>query len=302
MMAIDHHANAVRTSDGRLAEKACAVVEVCLVTLLTVCIYKALKTVEPLGFNCSPGITMIVAATLMILLRRRDFATYGVVANRWRFGVNMGAAISLVLLLDGLAEVALLGTGMSTPLSMPTSAVLGAAALRIPTVLISFLIATRPASRQALERTPVIGTILLLVALGLAAPGLAIYRGAPAWQVAGLVTSLTFCTALGEELFFRGYVQSRLNNVFGRPWQLFGVPIGPGLLIASLLFGSIHVLNPTRPFEGHWEFSWSWGAIGVLGGLLYGFLRELTGSIWAGTIVHGLSGVYRGIAQVFLSR
>jgi uncharacterized protein len=147
---------------------------------------------------------------------------------------------------------------------MPTSAVLGTAALRIPTVLIAFLIATRPASRQSLERIPVTGTILLLIALLLAAPGWTIYRGAPAWQVSGLVISLTICTALGEELFFRGYVQSRLNGVFGRPWQLFGVPIGPGLLVASLLFGSIHVLNPTRPFEGHWEFSWLWGAIGVL--------------------------------------
>jgi hypothetical protein len=38
-----------------------------------------------------------------------------------------------------------------------------------------------------------------------------------------------WCAAgLGEEVSFRGFVQSRQNESFGRPWRLLGVDLGPG--------------------------------------------------------------------------
>jgi membrane protease YdiL (CAAX protease family) len=67
-----------------------------------------------------------------------------------------------------------------------------------------------------------------------------------------------------------------------------------------MLFGVIHVFNPTRYFEGHWEFAWWWGVGAFFSGLLYGYLREMTDSIWAGAVVHGVAGVYIGIVQFFV--
>jgi hypothetical protein len=35
-----------------------------------------------------------------------------------------------------------------------------------------------------------------------------------------------FFAGFGEEILFRGYMQSRLNEDFGRPWRLRGVSFG----------------------------------------------------------------------------
>lgn len=39
-------------------------------------------------------------------------------------------------------------------------------------------------------------------------------------------------SGFGEEFVFRGYVQSRLNQAFGRPLRLFGIQFGVGLIVA----------------------------------------------------------------------
>jgi hypothetical protein len=38
----------------------------------------------------------------------------------------------------------------------------------------------------------------------------------------------------GEEIFFRGYIQSRVDQAFGLPFRLLGFEFGPGLLVSSL--------------------------------------------------------------------
>ena len=39
----------------------------------------------------------------------------------------------------------------------------------------------------------------------------------------------------GEENLYRGYMQSRLNEAFGRPYRFFGVPFGWGVFVTALL-------------------------------------------------------------------
>jgi membrane protease YdiL (CAAX protease family) len=63
----------------------------------------------------------------------------------------------------------------------------------------------------------------------------------------------------GEEILFRGYIQSRLNQAFGRPFRLYDVNWGWGLIITSLLFAVMHVLNPFNPFLGELGLYWWWG-------------------------------------------
>jgi membrane protease YdiL (CAAX protease family) len=97
-----------------------------------------------------------------------------------------------------------------------------------------------------------------------------------------------FFLGFGEELLFRGYIQSRLNAVFGRPFRFYGVNWGWAVIIASALFGFMHVLNLGSLVSGDWTLAWWWGCWTFFGGLVLSFVREKTGSIVAPTILHGL--------------
>ena len=82
-----------------------------------------------------------------------------------------------------------------------------------------------------------------------------------------------------QEILFRGYVQSRLNDVFGRPFNLGGVRFGPALVITALLFGHFHLLNSGAQYP--------WAVWTVASGLFFGYIREKTGSVIASGFAHG---------------
>ncbi len=106
-----------------------------------------------------------------------------------------------------------------------------------------------------------------------------------------------FFLGLGEELLFRGYIQSRLNEAWGTPYRFYGVPWGWGTVIASILFGAMHVLNLASLVGGDWQLMPWWGLWTCFAGLVNGLVREKTGSIAAPAILHGLP---QGIAYAFL--
>jgi membrane protease YdiL (CAAX protease family) len=95
-------------------------------------------------------------------------------------------------------------------------------------------------------------------------------------------------TGFGEEILFRGYMQTRLNEDFGRPWRFRGVSFGPGLLISSALFGVLHLFNPFNPFTGSFDLAVWWAITSSFSGLLFGFLREKTGTVLSTSLAHGL--------------
>jgi membrane protease YdiL (CAAX protease family) len=97
-----------------------------------------------------------------------------------------------------------------------------------------------------------------------------------------------FFLGLGEELLFRGYIQSRLSATWGRPFRFYDVNWGWGIVITSVLFGFMHVLNIGSLVLGDWQPEWWRGLWTFFGGLVFGFRREKTGSIVVPTILHGL--------------
>jgi hypothetical protein len=44
---------------------------------------------------------MLAASSIMMSLRWREFASYGIASPKWRSGVNLGLAFSLLMLLAG---------------------------------------------------------------------------------------------------------------------------------------------------------------------------------------------------------
>jgi membrane protease YdiL (CAAX protease family) len=100
-------------------------------------------------------------------------------------------------------------------------------------------------------------------------------------KAAGVFSALIFI-GLSEEFLFRGYIQTRLNQVFEKPFALFSFNFGWGIILASLLFALMHVLSPGNP--GHW----AWGFWTFFGGFCFGVIREKGGSFIASGLVHGI--------------
>lgn len=101
------------------------------------------------------------------------------------------------------------------------------------------------------------------------------------WWWLWLVAVHLLVVAVPEEVFYRGFVQSRLDQLHPPRFRLFGARIGPGLLYAAVLFGFGHVLiqfDPTR-FEV------------IAPALLFGWLRNRTDSVLAPALVHAGSNV-----------
>jgi len=96
-----------------------------------------------------------------------------------------------------------------------------------------------------------------------------------------LVLSQLFFVAIPEEFFYRGYLQTRLNEVFEKKFSLFGIPFSHALWITALIFAFGHSLVVLR----WWHF-----AI-FFPGLLFGLLREKTGGILAAAFFHALCNI-----------
>jgi CAAX protease family protein len=87
-------------------------------------------------------------------------------------------------------------------------------------------------------------------------------------------TVILIFTGLPEEVLFRGFIQSMLVRVTGRPIL--------GLVIASIVFGAAHLDNgPHAP-------DWRYGILATLAGLAYGGVYLRTRRILAPAIAHTL--------------
>jgi membrane protease YdiL (CAAX protease family) len=86
--------------------------------------------------------------------------------------------------------------------------------------------------------------------------------------------------ALPEEFFFRAYLQTNLNQVWGRPFRLFGAAWGWGLPVSAAVFALCHLIhgNATQLKV-------------VFFGLFAGWLRERTGSIAAPILYHAAGNI-----------
>jgi membrane protease YdiL (CAAX protease family) len=88
------------------------------------------------------------------------------------------------------------------------------------------------------------------------------------------------------EILFRGVIQSRLNLAFGRPFEFFGAQWGRGAVIASPLFGVMHILNLPALFQLQWHPNWWAGPVMFCLALPFAYLRERTGGVLAPALLH----------------
>lgn len=96
-----------------------------------------------------------------------------------------------------------------------------------------------------------------------------------------LIAYQIFFVAIPEEFFYRGYFQTRLNELFGRRWLIFGVPMGWGSVIACLYFAFGHSLVELR----WWHFAT------FFPGMAFAWLRERTSGVVSGALFHAFCNV-----------
>jgi hypothetical protein len=88
--------------------------------------------------------------------------------------------------------------------------------------------------------------------------------------------------ALPEEAFYRGYLQSRLDEVWAPNWSVLGARVGPGLFATALIFAIGHLATVPVPARLAVFFP----------AVLFGWLRARTGGIGASVCFHASCNVY----------
>lgn len=225
---------------------------------------------------------MIAVPLLLLALGRRNLAAHGLSLRPLRYHLDVAATAFIPVALAGVV------IGFVDYRS-------GSGALLLAAAKIAVLLTLGPLLRRKPTRKEdglVFGALLLA----------AFFPVAPKFSFGNASSVFVFYVlflGLGEELLFRGYIQSRLNAAFGRPFRFFGVPWGWGVVIASALFALMHVLNLGSLVGGAWRPAPWWGVWTFFGGLVLGYVREKTGSIAAPALLHGLP---QAIAAAFLGR
>jgi len=267
--------------------KAKAVIEVVVVFSLTLLLV-ALAGLSPVGEWVRQAskraffeyVVMIAVPLIILVVTRRNLASYGISLRNWRYHLDIALAAFVPVALASVPFMFVDETRWDGAL-----------------IMIGVEIAVLFALGWLLKRKPtrnesgMVAGALLLVNWSSLAGKATVGNGISA------LLFYVFFLGLGEELLFRGYIQSRLNEAFGRPYRFFGVNLGWGIVITSVLFGLMHVLNIGTLVDGNWQLTPWWGLWTFFAGLVNGFVREKTGSIVAPTILHGLP---QGIAYAFL--
>ena len=247
---------------------------------------------ETLGWSYSGMAIFVLVPALTILLARRSWAEYGVTLADWPTNLDIGIKAYLVRIISvgGLMLALWMGLGYK---EIPGGTLIALCDV-IAIALMLWLLNRQKPVASGRSNLIVIGLLFLfpiLVALALGKPSLLIVSTV-VWQF--------FFSGFGEEFIWRGYLQTRLNQVFGKPFQIAGIQFGWGLILASLLFGLFHAFNTYDSSIGFASLSWGWAIFTTTGGLFFGLIREKTNSLLACGIAHGLpDAVGEALSQIF---
>ncbi len=220
------------------------------------------------------AVFFIMLPLIIIKLRGEKLGEYGINFNNLSYHLKIGLkSLAIVLLAD--AAFALINA-----LGMSYKDWGGALILSFSNIMALVLVALFLRKNPTYQEQPasthrILFFFLIFIALAILS-ALTLPLGK---QVSGFTFAL-FTTGFGEEILCRGYIQSRLNRAFDRPFSFCGVRWGFGVIVAAILFGAMHFFHGTGTL-------W-WGVWTIFAGLVLGFLREKTGSIVAPGIVHGV--------------
>jgi membrane protease YdiL (CAAX protease family) len=238
-----------------------------------------------LQWNYFSHVIMVVLAITAIAIGKKDFRSFGFTLKRWRSDLR----VALICLISAAGYIPSLVYPPIAENELINTLVIVAA------TLLTLVFVLREKAKNITTQPKLMVILLAPFSLSIASA----LNNAGFGTIASTVIFQFFFAGFGEEIFFRGYIQTRLNEDFGRPWSIKGVNFGPGLLITSALFGVLHLMNPFNPFMGEFELNLLWGISSFFFGLLFGFVREKTGSVLSACLAHGFVDLGQVVPLIF---
>lgn len=104
----------------------------------------------------------------------------------------------------------------------------------------------------------------------------------PALPMLGSVLTQVLGIAIPEEMFYRGYVQTAIDDATKWRVQLFGATLGAGILLASVIFALGHLATTAHPARLAVFFP----------SLVFGWLRAKTRGIGAAVCFHAACNIF----------
>jgi uncharacterized protein len=252
--------------------------------------------VQTLGWSYTGSIVFVGIPLLAIWLFRRNWAEYGFTLAGWQNNLDIGIKAYLVRMIP-------MGVFLGALIWLKTDyrSFAGGASIAVGEVIgISLMLWVLSRQKEAKALASARSNLITMLLLFLFPIVLALGIGKLSLIVVSTIVWQFFFSGFGEEFVWRGYVQSRLNQAFGRPMRLFGIQFGVGLIVTSILFGLLHAFNTYDPEIGLASLSWGWALFTTFSGLFFGILREKTGSLLAPGIAHGLpDAVGEALGKVF---
>lgn len=245
------------------------------------------------------GAIFIVISLTIMALTRRPWREYGLTLKDWRLSVDIGMTgyVARFIPVGAVFALILLGTSYQTWLGGVITFVAEIAGIWLLLTMLKRQDAKDPEGE--VRRSKVKNNVVLLGGLLLLPIGLSIVTGRSTLLVTSTVLWQLIVSGFGEEIRYRGYYQSRVNQEFGKPYQIVGIRFGLGLIVSSILFGLVHAFNTFNPLIGQYALAWPWALWTLVGGFFFGLLREKTDDVVACTIAHGgLDAVGEGLAIV----
>lgn len=262
-----------------------------IVPLATLAIYRLFPSFETwqtgvLGFPFPVFVyvVMAVVSLLAILLRRRKLAGYGLVFTNLNYQLDIAAVCFLPVAISNFP----LGMGVDH------KSWGGAVILALIQVALLFVLG------WILRKKPSPASLGLTAAVLLCLPSASSAAGAPLGKALVLFLTYALFVGFGEEIIYRGYMQSRLNEVFAKPYRFLGVSFGWGAIISAILFGCTHVGILRWILGISTEVTLAWGFWTIFSGLVFGFVREKSQGILAPALLHGLPQAIATVAMLYL--
>jgi hypothetical protein len=113
------------------------------------------------------------------------------------------------------------------------------------------------------------------------------------WWLINLLLVQLLLVALPEEVFYRGYLQSRLDGLIGRDRRILGVEMNvASTVLTSTLFAIGHVVTIQSPTRLAVFFP----------SLLFGWMRRATGGILAPILFHAICNIAVQLLSQFYAR
>lgn len=291
-------ASTARTSASR--DRLGAIAEILCIYAVILVLLTALRAsgwvdweVRTLGWSYTGALIFAAVPALTLWLARRRWSDYGVTLSDWRTNLEIGMKgflVSMIPFFFGFGGLAAFKTNYRT---IPGGVLM--AATEVLAIVLMLWIMRRQKAVASGRANLVVACLLLLLPIALA-----MMMGKLSVIIVSTVVWQFALSGFGEEFAWRGYIQSRLNEAFGRPYQIFGVSFGQGLIIAAIFFGLVHAFNTFDAADGWASLSWGWALWTTFSGLFFGLIREKTGSLVACGIAHGLpDAVGEALARLF---